>query len=470
MSELGGVRFRLAAIGACAALTASLTSASAGAATGLERAYAANNGGNDVSQYAVSSTGALSPLSPKTAPAGPGPDAVAIAPNGKSVYVVDAGGAEISQFTVVGGLLKPRSPATVPAGAGADEIAVSPNGRSVYVTDSGAGFGSQGEVSEYNVASGGALVPKNPATVPAGTNPLAVAVAPNGKSVYVTSLDEDVEQFNVGAGGSLTPKATPTIPAGASPDTIAISPSGQSVYVGNDGSASVSQYTVGAGGELSAKTPATVPAGTNPESVAVSPNGRNVYVANGGDDDVSQFSVGPGGALSPKNPATVPAVQSEPDGIALTPDGRRLYLTTNIGVVSEYTVSSTGLLSRASPEASPSGPSSEAVAVAPDQAPRAAFTATVRPAGSATLFNAGSSSAFTGTIARYAWIYGDGKAAPNGGAHPSHVYAHAGRYKVTLTVTDSSGCSTRILSTGIMPYCNGGQTARLTRVVTVPAH
>lgn len=74
-------------------------------------------------------------------------------------------------------------------------------------------------------------------------------------------------------------------------------------------------------------------------------------------------------------------------------------------------------------------------------APAASFTAT--PAtGTAPLtvqFNAGASSDPDGTIASYAWDFGDGDTAT--GATATHTYATAGVYVALLTVTDDEGTS-----------------------------
>ncbi len=77
----------------------------------------------------------------------------------------------------------------------------------------------------------------------------------------------------------------------------------------------------------------------------------------------------------------------------------------------------------------------------PNVAPTARFTPTsatgVAPVTVA--FNATTSSDTDGTIASYAWNFGD--ASTGAGATPSHTYSAAGTYTVTLTVTDNAGAT-----------------------------
>jgi PKD repeat protein len=92
------------------------------------------------------------------------------------------------------------------------------------------------------------------------------------------------------------------------------------------------------------------------------------------------------------------------------------------------------------------------ILVEPDEPPAAAFTVLggTPPAGSPVSFDAGASSDPDGSIASYAWSFGDGTSAA-AGITPSHVFAAAGDYEVTLTVTDSSGRTasvTRLLAVG----------------------
>ena len=73
-------------------------------------------------------------------------------------------------------------------------------------------------------------------------------------------------------------------------------------------------------------------------------------------------------------------------------------------------------------------------------APTAAFTSTV--ADLRATFDASGSDDADGTIAAYAWTFGDGTTGT--GAAPSHTYATAGSYDVTLKVTDNLGAVNEI--------------------------
>ena len=107
------------------------------------------------------------------------------------------------------------------------------------------------------------------------------------------------------------------------------------------------------------------------------------------------------------------------------------------------------------------------IAITPDQAPVAAFTATPAPAGSATSFDASASTSPGAPIATYAWVFGDGSKTTAEGPDASHTYASAGTYQVTVTVTDADGTATTKVFTGQTVSRNGNPTAKITHPVTI---
>jgi probable HAF family extracellular repeat protein len=84
------------------------------------------------------------------------------------------------------------------------------------------------------------------------------------------------------------------------------------------------------------------------------------------------------------------------------------------------------------------------VTITANQPPVAAFTVT--PEKGVTpleiTFDAGASSDGDGTIAAYLWDFADGST--SAGVEATHTYARAGRYAVTLTVTDDKGTTASV--------------------------
>ncbi|MGN6607604.1 MAG: PKD domain-containing protein [Jatrophihabitans sp.] len=76
------------------------------------------------------------------------------------------------------------------------------------------------------------------------------------------------------------------------------------------------------------------------------------------------------------------------------------------------------------------------VTVPANQPPTASFTAT--PTNLSVAFDGSASSDPDGSVVGYSWDFGDGSAGASA-VTPSHTYANAGTYHVTLTVTDNGG-------------------------------
>jgi YVTN family beta-propeller protein len=283
-----------------------------------------------VAQFDLGQGGLLTPMTPAAVPILGGAVSVVASPDRRSVYVLSTQGA-IFQFTVgADGALSPKNPPSVylslPPPFPASGLAVSPDGRSVYAVNAGTAANNNNLVYQFDVGTNGTLSPKNPPTVAAGEQPAEVAVSPDGQTVYVTnSASDTVSQFGVGGNGTLSPRRT--VGAGDGPVGLAISPDGGSLYVTNfgdidAGGGSVSQYDVAPDGALSPKQPFTVAAGRNPAGVGVSPDGGSVYVTDHGPQSgggaLYQFDVQQDGTLTPKSPASLSA-GNNPSGLAVSP-------------------------------------------------------------------------------------------------------------------------------------------------------
>ena len=199
--------------------------------------------------------------------------------------------------------------------------------------------------------------------------------------------------------------------------------------------------------------------GRDPFGVAITPDDRTAYVTNGGSDSVTPIDT----ATNTAGPAIT--VGAAPFEVAITPDGKTAYVVNG----GSDSVTPIDTATNTAGPAITVGGAPFGVAITPDQPPAAAFSATVAPAGSASSFDASASADLDGTITSYRWDFGDGSSQMTTSSAVSHVYARAGSYTATLTVTDDQDCSTALVFTGQTASCNGGPQARTTREVIVRA-
>jgi PKD repeat protein len=106
-------------------------------------------------------------------------------------------------------------------------------------------------------------------------------------------------------------------------------------------------------------------------------------------------------------------------------------------------------------------------AIAPSQAPTAAFSNAPALSGLPTTFDASPSAASCGAIATYRWDFGDGAVVTTSTPTIDHEYETAGTYDVTLTVADAAGTSTTKVFTGQATLRNGGPEAQVSQEVVV---
>ncbi len=249
---------------------------------------------------------------------------------------------------------------------------------------------------------------------------------------------------------------TATVPVGDRPEGIAITPDGRSVYVASDLSGTVSVIDTA----TNSVTGPPIEIGTDPEWVTVSPNDSAVYVSNFSSNSVSVIDPG-----TDEVRTTVMIGEEEPQGIAVSPDSATWFVTT----LSDEMVRGF----RAKSEKSLGGPIAVGVepsrlVFSPDQPPSATFSGpTLARPGPPVSFDASASRDPDGSIAEFAWNFGDGTATQSAGPTPAHVYSSPGTYRVGLRLTDDEGCSTNLVFTGQTASCNGSAAASATGSVTV---
>ncbi|MEZ5062251.1 MAG: hypothetical protein R2700_12195 [Solirubrobacterales bacterium] len=209
--------------------------------------------------------------------------------------------------------------------SGVSDVAVSPNGRSVYATTSLGivthfAANATGALSYLgcvgNDSSDGCV--DQPGTPLSGAT--GIAVSEDGSDVYVAARARDgIAHFKADALGTLTladcindagdancanPPGTPLDGANA----VALSPDGKSLYVASANADSVSHLSIGANGSPTfadcVADQASVGCTPDPgfmldgaEDVAVSPDGANVYVASALADSLTRLNTGADGSL-----------------------------------------------------------------------------------------------------------------------------------------------------------------------------
>jgi DNA-binding beta-propeller fold protein YncE len=393
--------------------------------------------------YVVSnSTDAVVPVNTAThavgAPitVGSGPSAIAIAPDGATAYVADEGTTNTSPGFVTPIDLSTNTAGTaIPVGSGPDAVAITPDGGTAYV-----GNYNDSTITPVNLATDSAGTP-----IPVGGAPTSIAIAPDGTTAYVGRAYEAGIQLDL---------TTNTVGSGVSPSgfTSAISPDGATVFATNPQYNGVNVF------DTATASGTTVGALNSPEGVAVTPDGSTAYVA------YHPFT-GTTGALLPI-PLADPNTPGAPIdlgihsafAVAVTPDGSTAFVTDLTGGDVVPVDLATGTAGAPIPLGS-AGANPFAIAITPDQAPEAHLHVTI-DGGLTDTFDASASSVAYGTIASYAWNFGDGATETTTTPVVSHTYANAGSTPVaTVTETSSTGTSTGEVFTGQTASSRGGPQA-----------
>lgn len=336
--------------------------------------------------------------------------------------------------------------------------AITPDGTKAYFTD------AIGDVNVVNTADLSNITVIPQAAFGAYT-PLFIALSPNKPEGYITTAGSKVFVINTDTN---TVTSSFDVISGARTFFTAVTPNGSELYVSNASSNLVFYINLNDG---TAHTLVGSVHAIQSTGVAMGPDGKAVYVVQPGATaniltkiDTSTHAV--------VDEFQIPAQLVAPSAVAITPDGKTACITDAgssalhlpgqfVAFIDTTTGSSSTLQLSSAPQSVLSG-----VAITPDPAPTARFTYTI--AGSALTFDASASTSPIGTIASYAWDFGDGQTETTTTPTTAHTYCTAGNYTVTLTVTNTGGTSTAVTFTGQTVSNWGGPSAVTTLQITIP--
>jgi len=363
--------------------------------------YAVAPGSNAVSIFEVSSAGALATNAEPVA-TGQGPVAMAIDPQLRFAYVLDAAGGiglgGISQYVLSassGGLVVaslpsasgPSSP-SVPIPSGVDPIAaaIDTTGSFLFAANHGA-TGSACDTSNSSPAlnctisvytidpTGGALsevkqlqppcTPTQvapcpfPVTQVGGSGLAPNALATTGKTLFVALTNatagtgsiatytfatstQSVTQLICPSGpGCLQNPPSSTIAIGVNPTAMVIDPQSKFLFVTDSTANTVTALSIGSSGQLTL-VGSPVPTGATPVSVWVHPQGKFLYTADQGSNTVSGFSIDSSGSLTALSGFPV-SVGASPSSVTTNKAGSFLFVANrDANTISVFSVDSSG--------------------------------------------------------------------------------------------------------------------------------
>lgn len=271
------------------------------------------------------------------------PNGMAVTPEGTKVLVAEGASHQVQIVTVASDT---ATTVAIPEVAGTksrpDALAIAPNGLTAYVID-----GANKRVYPLTISSG-ALG----AGIAVGTqgDPGAIVVTPDGSKVYVANFSS--HNVSVIATASNTVTATVTIGAGITgkPIALAVTPSSAHVYVADQGNAQVDDIatvsdTVAKTIAVGSMVDANVAAGGDPNILAITPDGSKLYVASYTGHGVEDIAI-PADTLT--GTITLRETEPTPNALALTPNGCQLYVHEHShNKVDVITVSSDAVLATA---------------------------------------------------------------------------------------------------------------------------
>ncbi len=261
--------------------------------------YVANAGENDISLYKVDpSSGSLSEVLPRTTTSAK-PSALAMDPSGSFLYVVNQGINGVSSYSIDSGsgALSVIAGSPISTGLSPASILVTPSGKYLYIPNS-----NSNSVSAYSI-NAGALQPVAGSPFPVGHGPLAIAVDPAEQFLYVTNTPDST--FSVLAIDPTTGALTNIVGspfnvvqinntgAATGPVSIAVHPSGTLLYIANQITGDITFYSVASTGVPTEMTTSPLASGRGINFVVPDPGGNFLFLGDQTNKNISVYSINP---------------------------------------------------------------------------------------------------------------------------------------------------------------------------------
>lgn len=264
--------------------------------TGRFRAYVALTGGFNVSIVDAASHKVI-----KTGIATDAAQGVAVAPDGRRLYIANTG-----QYDVLVVDLVRKTRRRVHVGPFPHDVAVSPDGGRVYATVTGGNTGSGGSDT---VAVIDTATDRVTAAIHVGNAPRQVVVDRGGDRAYV-SYDHGVAVID-----ARTDRVVGRIADAEGPQGLALDPAGRTLYVTNPRAGDVWVIDT-----ASRAVRARIPVGDEPWGVAVTPDGAKAYVAVMNDNAVAVIDT------ARRRVSRTISVGRLPSTVAVAPDGSQVWI------------------------------------------------------------------------------------------------------------------------------------------------
>ena len=242
---------------------------------------------------------------------GSGPSGIAVSPDGTRLYIANQGSGTLSVINTANNSVV----ATVKVVSKPSAVATDTAGTRVYVAGNRA-------VTVIDATTNTVVT-----TVGVGYSPSALALSADGTRLYVAnrgsgsiSVIDTATNQRIDANRSIFSR---DITVGFWPSALALSADGSRLYVANNGSGSISVVDTATNQRIDANRSIfsrDIKVGSRPSSAAVSPDGGHIYVTNHGSKSVSLINT-----VTNTVVATL-AVGTQPWSIVVSPDDKVAYI------------------------------------------------------------------------------------------------------------------------------------------------